>query len=77
MPSRVSKAPGIFELLRSAALILEDSLKDQAADMRRDLNTIFFKHEQLNRERSRVFALKANLEARKKWLEENEPKNEE
>jgi len=41
------------------------------ADMRRDLSAIFHKHSQLNLERSKVFKLKANLAARKKWLDEN------
>lgn len=68
--------PKTAALSRDAALDLEDSLDSQMADMRRDLRAIFHKHSQLNLERSKVFKLKANLAARKKWLEEYDENSE-
>jgi len=68
--------PNTSPVSRDAAIDLEDALDDQIADMRRDLNAIFAKHFQLNVERAKVFKLKANLDARKKWLKEYEAKGE-
>ncbi len=68
----VVPTPATVPLSRDAAMDLEEFLEDQIADMQRDLETIFFKHAQLNRERPKFYKLRANLEARKKWLAEHE-----
>ena len=39
-----------------------------SADLRCDMETIFFKYVELNGERTNVFRAKRNLEARKKWI---------
>jgi hypothetical protein len=65
-------APSTAELNRDAALDLQDALRDAAEDMRQDFESIFVKYAQLNRERSKLYKLEANLEARKKWLAEYE-----
>lgn len=64
--------PSTAELNRDAALDLQDALRDAAEDMRQDFETIFVKYAQLNRERSKLFKLETNLEARKKWLADYE-----
>ncbi|NIP95349.1 MAG: hypothetical protein GWO24_18655, partial [Akkermansiaceae bacterium] len=69
--------PATAPLTRDAAMDLQDALKDAASDMRRDFETIFVKYADLNRERSKVFKLKRNLEARKKWIAEYEAKAKE
>lgn len=66
--------PSTQEISRDAALDLQDALKDAADDMRHDFDTIFRKYSELNRERSKVFKLKDNLEARKKWIADYEAK---
>lgn len=67
--------PYTSELSQDAARDLEDALEEQTADIWRDLDTVFFKHAQLNRERAKVHKLKANLKARKDWIAEYEAKS--
>jgi len=57
-------------LSRDAARDLEDALQSETDDMQADLETIFFKHSQLNHERAKVYKIQRTLEARKKWLQE-------
>ena len=63
--------PDTDALTKTAAKDLEDALADASGDLRRDFETIFVKYAELNKERQKVFRLKENLEARKKWLEEH------
>ena len=62
--------PATSPLDRSAAQDLEEALKDASSDLRQDFETIFVKYSELNRERQTIFKLKANLEARKKWIDD-------
>lgn len=55
-----------------AAQDLQLALRDAAADMRQDFETIFVKYGELNRERSKVFALKKKLDAGIKWIQDYE-----
>lgn len=67
--------PATTEISRDAARLLEDSISELLDDVQRDLRMVALKHTQLNREQAKVAALKDNLEARKKWLEDYEKKN--
>jgi hypothetical protein len=67
--------PGTSPVQRSAATDLQAAIRDAAGDMRNDFDDIFVKYAQLNRERSKVFALKKSLAAREKWIVDYEAKN--
>ncbi|MBT8207522.1 MAG: hypothetical protein KJO18_04545 [Acidimicrobiia bacterium] len=69
--------PPTDPLSRDAALEVQYSLEDLTDDLQNDLSSVFLKHDQLNRERVRLYKLKANLEARKKWLADHEKKHPE
>ena len=60
--------PHTSSVTRDEAQDMELALKDAGADLRNDMETIFLKYAELNRERENVFAAKRNLEARKKWI---------
>ncbi|MGB6220047.1 hypothetical protein [Haloferula sp.] len=64
--------PNTVEVSRDVARDMEEALGDLVDDMQRDLRLIVLKHSQLNREQSKLQALKENLEARKAWIEEYE-----
>ncbi|MEP2775409.1 MAG: hypothetical protein ABJQ29_01620 [Luteolibacter sp.] len=64
------------EISRDAARLLESSVSELLEDVQGDLRMVVVKHTQLNREQAKVAALKENLEARKKWLEDYEKENE-
>lgn len=64
--------PDTVEVSRDVARDMEEALEDLVDDMQRDLRLIVLKHSQLNREQSKLQALKKNLEARKAWIEEYE-----
>lgn len=68
----VVKKPDTMEMSRDAADSLEEAVGELVDDIQRDVRTISLKHSQLSAEQAKLFALKANLEARKKWLEEYE-----
>jgi len=68
----VVEDPNTVEVSRDAARDLEEALGDRVDDFQRDLRLIVLKHSQLNREQSKLRAIKKNLEARKAWLEEYE-----
>lgn len=70
----VVEKPETTEISRDAATELEEAVGDLMDDVQRDLQMISLKHAQLSGEQSKLFKLKANLEARKKWLEEHEKK---
>jgi hypothetical protein len=71
----VDDPTGTTEISRDAARLLENSISELLDDVQGDLRMVVLKHTQLNREQARVAALKENLEARKKWLEDYENKN--
>ena len=73
----VDDPTGTTEISRDAAMLLEDSISELLDDVQRDLRMVVLKHTQLNREQAKVAALKENLEARKKWLEDYEKENAE
>ena len=68
--------PSTQELQMDEAMDFQDALRDAVTDLRRDYNSIFEKYAELNRQRDRLFRLKENLEARKKWLADYEAKQE-
>lgn len=68
----VVEKPDTTEISRDAAAELEEAVDDLMSDVQRDLQTIILKHSQLSGEQSKLFKLKENLDARKKWLEEYE-----
>lgn len=68
----VVEKPDTTEISRDAATELEEAVGDLMNDVQRDLQTIILKHSQLSGEQSKLFKLKDNLDARKKWLEEYE-----
>lgn len=70
----VVEKPDTTEISRDAATELEEAVGDLMDDVQRDLQTISLKHSQLSGEQSKLFKLKENLDARKKWLEEYEKK---
>ena len=67
--------PDTEALTAEDARELMRALENAAEDLRRDFDQVFFQYAELNRERDKVAGLKANLEARKKWLEEYEAKS--
>lgn len=64
--------PETVEVSRDVARDLEEAVGDQVDDLQRDLRLIVLKHSQLNREQSKLQALKENLKARKTWITEYE-----
>ena len=68
--------PDTGPINRDAALDIENALRDASDDLRQDFDSIFAKYAELNRERSRIGALRKNLEARKKWIEDYEAKQQ-
>lgn len=66
--------PSTRQLQMDAAMDFQDALRDAVTDLRRDYNSIFEKYAELNRQRDRLFRLKENLEARKKWIADYEAK---
>lgn len=63
--------PNTASVDRNEAHHLQQSLADTSEDLRRDFDTIFAKYNEYTEEREKVYALKDNLAARKKWLEEH------
>ena len=63
--------PNTAAVDRDEADDLQKALADATTDLRRDFETIFVKYGELNRERNKVFKVKADLEARKKWLSDH------
>ena len=70
-------SPNTSQVSRDAAQDLEEALADASGDLRRDFETIFVKYAELNKERQKVFKVKRNLEARKKWITDYVKKCEE
>jgi hypothetical protein len=60
--------PHASAVSRNEAMDLQEALRDAGADLRQDMETIFRKYSELNRERGNVYKAKRNLEARKKWI---------
>ena len=71
-----SKAPKTKAVGRDTAHDLSKLLDDTAGDVRDDFFEIFAKYAELNKDRQKIAELKANLEARKKWLADYEAKGE-
>lgn len=63
--------PNTASVDRNEAQDLQRALGDAVADLRQDMQTIFRKYAELNRERDTLFRAKANLEARKKWISDH------
>lgn len=62
---------GTSEISGSEAHDATMLLDDTRADLARDFSDIMSKYGDLEAERSRIFALKANLKAREEWLSKN------
>lgn len=60
--------PNTSSVTRNEAHDFQNALTDAGADLRHDMETIFSKYAELNRERSNVYRAKSNLEARKVWI---------
>jgi hypothetical protein len=60
--------PNTSAVTRDEAQDMQNALDDAGADLRHDMETIFLKYSELNRERSKAYKAKANLEARKVWI---------
>jgi hypothetical protein len=60
--------PNTSAVTRDEAQDMRNALDDAGADLRHDMETIFLKYSELNRERSKAYKAKANLEARKVWI---------
>ncbi len=56
---------------RDEAFDMQKAIDDAAKDLRDDFFAIFEKYDQLTKKREQIAALQKNVEARKKWLEEN------
>lgn len=71
-----TSTPTTSEGARSVAADNADSMKELLEDSRRDISRDFYeilnKYGQATRERDKIIALKANLVAREKWLEEHD-----
>lgn len=64
--------PNTQEVNRDVAKDLEEAVGDLIGDLERDVRVIILKHAEMNREQVKLSKVKANLEARKNWLEEYE-----
>jgi len=64
--------PNTVEVNRDVARDIEEAVGDLIEDLQQDLRVIILKHGELNREQLKLSKVQANLEARKKWLEEYE-----
>ena len=61
------------EIGRDEAHDAEQLLDDERADLSRDISDIMRKFSDLDREGTRIHALKENLKAREEWLKNNPP----
>lgn len=64
--------PKTEEVNRDVARDLEEAIGDLIGDLQRDVRVIILKHAEMNREQVKLGKVKANLEARRKWLEDYE-----
>ena len=65
-------AAGTDRVSRNEADRVRRAIEDQAKDLRDDFFAIFEKYAEFGNERERIAGLRANLEARKKWLADYE-----
>ncbi|MHB1083082.1 MAG: hypothetical protein ACYC67_27060 [Prosthecobacter sp.] len=70
----VAEEPDTTAVGHEAAKNLGEAVSDLMGDLQRDIQMITLKHSQLSAEQDRLFRLRENLEARKKWLENYEKK---
>ena len=68
----VVSEPNTEEVNRDVARDLEEAIGDLIDDVQQDVRVIILKHAEMNREQIKLSKVKANLEARKAWLEEYE-----